>query len=288
MRLFAILAAGFARLPWRLLIALGALLGTTFGLIARRRRRVIAENLALAFPALTARQRRRLLRRNLRATGIALMEHLAAWFRPRLPRALARFEGLELIAADRRPLLLVSAHFLPLELIARLIAEATGRRFHLLARPYRDPCLERLLAERRLRFLASVIAKHETRRLVRALRAGPGMFYAPDQRAGTRAPRLPFFGIEALTHDATARLAAASGARVLLFSFRRQPDLRYHIRFEAPDWPLDDPIDFARRYLAWLEARIREAPEQYLWAHRRFRDEGGGPYRRAALRRKHR
>lgn len=97
-----------------------------------------------------------------------------------------------------------------------------------------------------------------------------------------------FFGIEAPTHAATAKLAARAGARILLCSVRREAEGRYRLRLEPAEWPLADPIAFTRAYLAWLETRIREAPEQYLWAHRRFRDAGGGPYSPAALRRKHR
>lgn len=284
----ALALRALARLPWPLLIGFGRLLGLLLLLLARKRRRVVAENLALAFPELSPRTRARLLRQNLIGTGIALCEHLAAWFRPRLPPGLARVEGLELLQAGKTPVLLLSAHFLPLELAARLLAEASGKSYHLLARPYRNPCLEALIGEGRRRYTSSVIAKDEARRLLAALAAGPGLFYAPDQRAGRGAPKLSFFGQAAPTHAATARLALLSGARIVLFSFRRERDGCYALRLEAPDWPLQDPLAFARRYLAWLEARIREAPEQYLWAHRRFRDAGGGPYSRAALRRKHR
>lgn len=275
-----------ARLPWPMLIGLGRLLGALAWWLARKRRRVVEENLRLAFPELSEQERKRLARRNLIATGIALAEHLAAWFRPRLPQGLMRIEGFERLSG-RRPILLLSGHFLPLELAARLLAEASGERFHLLARPYR-PCLERMIRRGRKRYVASVIAKDDARSLLRVLREGPGLFYAPDQRGGARAPKLPFFGIEAPTHAATAKLAARAGARILLCSFRREAEGRYRLRLEPAEWPLADPIAFTRAYLAWLEARIREAPEQYLWAHRRFRDAGGGPYSPAALRRKHR
>jgi KDO2-lipid IV(A) lauroyltransferase len=269
-----------------MLMGFGRLLGALAWRLARSRRRVVEENLRLAFPELSEQERKRLARRNLIATGVALAEHLAAWFRPRLPAGLARIEGLERLSGQG-PVLLLSGHFLPLELAARLLAEASGERYHLLARPYR-PSLERLIRRGRTRYAASVIAKDDARSLLRLLRAGPGLFYAPDQRGGARAPKLSFFGIEAPSHVATAKLAARAGARVLLFSFRREADGRYRLRLEAADWPLADPIGFTKAYLAWLETRIREAPEQYLWAHRRFRDAGGGPYSRAALRRKHR
>ncbi|MCS7040148.1 MAG: aminotransferase class I/II-fold pyridoxal phosphate-dependent enzyme, partial [Caldilineales bacterium] len=54
--------------------------------------------------------------------------------------------------------------------------------------------------------------------------------------------------------------------RIVLFSFHRRRDRRYAIRLEPvpTDWP-SEPRAFAARYLAWLEAKIRE----HLPHHRR-------------------
>ena len=49
------------------------------------------------------------------------------------------------------------------------------------------------------------------------------------------------------------------------------------------DAHLDDPAGFAAQYMAVLEAAVREAPDQYLWVHRRFKTRPpgeGSPYAR--------
>jgi KDO2-lipid IV(A) lauroyltransferase len=46
---------------------------------------------------------------------------------------------------------------------------------------------------------------------------------------------------------------------------------------------LDDPAGFAAQYMAVLEAAVGEAPDQYLWVHRRFKTRPSGeasPYAR--------
>jgi KDO2-lipid IV(A) lauroyltransferase len=43
-----------------------------------------------------------------------------------------------------------------------------------------------------------------------------------------------------------------------------------------PDYPSDDPEADAHRLHAWLEARIREQPAQYLWVHKRFKTRPAG------------
>jgi Kdo2-lipid IVA lauroyltransferase/acyltransferase len=51
------------------------------------------------------------------------------------------------------------------------------------------------------------------------------------------------------------------------------PDGRYVARL-YPAWtafPSGDDTADARRMLAFIEERVREMPEQYLWMHKRFK-----------------
>jgi len=53
----------------------------------------------------------------------------------------------------------------------------------------------------------------------------------------------------------------------------RGRDGRYEFRLEAPleDFPGDDMAAATQRINDVIERHIREAPEQYLWAHKRFK-----------------
>ena len=80
-----------------------------------------------------------------------------------------------------------------------------------------------------------------------------------------------------LTHTGVARLELALDspdfAAVLPFWFHRDASGRYRLRVEPTwdGWPSGDPAQDAARYMAELEAVVRQHPEQYLWVHRRFK-----------------
>jgi Kdo2-lipid IVA lauroyltransferase/acyltransferase len=111
--------------------------------------------------------------------------------------------------------------------------------------------------------------------MIRALRRNEVVWYAPDQSYRNKgAAMVNFFGIPAATTTATSRLAEISGAAVLTHFTRRLPEsLKYCAvigeRFE--NFPSGNPCDDVARFHALLEAQIMQAPEQYLWIHRRFK-----------------
>jgi len=85
---------------------------------------------------------------------------------------------------------------------------------------------------------------------------------------------VPFFGVPAATITATHHLARLSGALVIPFFHRRLPDGGgYALRLGAPleSFPSDDAALDTARVNACIEQMVREAPEQYLWVHKRFK-----------------
>jgi KDO2-lipid IV(A) lauroyltransferase len=122
------------------------------------------------------------------------------------------------------------------------------------------------------------------RAAVRHLREGLPFYFLPDIDLGRRdAVFVPFFDVPAATVTATARLAQLSGAMVLPFVTLMTPE-GYVGRFYPPweDFPGDDVEAATRRMNAFIEARVLEAPAQYLWAHKRFKTRPEGeadPYR---------
>jgi Kdo2-lipid IVA lauroyltransferase/acyltransferase len=283
-----------ARLPWSWLPVVGGALGWLLGRVLPARRRIARRNLELCFPQLDSAERERLLEANVRASGIGVMETLIAWFRPQpLPGARVELVGAEFFEQAPRPVLVLGAHFTPIELGARLLVEALGQPLDMLVRRNNRPCLERIIDRARLLYVRRTLAKGDARALLRALREGPGVLYAPDQHYRQGAAHLPFFGVPASTLMAAPRLASSTGATILLYAFRRLNDGRYRLELEPvpADWPLRDAEAFTRRWLEWLELKVRRAPEQYLWAHRRFRSPAPGApplYETRDLRAKHR
>jgi KDO2-lipid IV(A) lauroyltransferase len=85
---------------------------------------------------------------------------------------------------------------------------------------------------------------------------------------------VPFFGVPAATITATHHLARMSGALVIPFFHRRLPGSEgYVLRLGAPlqDFPGTDVHHDTARINGCIEQMVREAPTQYLWAHKRFK-----------------
>lgn len=271
------LAWAVARLPQRALLALGRALAWIAWPLLRSRRRIARINVDLCFPALAPGERRRLADRSVVNTVVGALELLRAWHAPssRL-QGLADIEGLQHLQAALargQGVLLMCGHFTHTELATRLLGEALGRPARVVVRRHNNACLERWFERSRAAVFGPSIGKKDVRGLIRALQAGEPVVYSADQNFTYQNAFVPFFGVPAATLTATPELVRRGRAVLLPFWYRREADGRYRIRIEAgwPGWPSDDPVRDAARYMQELEAVVRECPEQYLWAHRRFK-----------------
>jgi KDO2-lipid IV(A) lauroyltransferase len=266
-----------ARLPARWLLASGAAFSAAASPLLRERRHVIARNLEICFPELDAPQREALRREATREMGRMLGEFALGWFATdrKLARLDVSIEGLHHLEAARshgRGVLLVGGHFSHLELCARLISRRIS-----IAGMYRrmdSEVFEYMVLRARLAYAEAMLGKDELRATVKYLKRGGAVWYAPDQdMRGKDSVFAPFFGIPASTITATHHLARLSGAAVMPFFHRRTSDGSYTLRLEAPleDFPSDDVVADTARVNAAIERMVREAPAQYLWAHKRFK-----------------
>ncbi|HEX5959870.1 MAG TPA: LpxL/LpxP family Kdo(2)-lipid IV(A) lauroyl/palmitoleoyl acyltransferase [Rhodanobacteraceae bacterium] len=269
-------------LPAVWVIGAGAAFGTLVSPLLRARRHVIARNLELCFPGLDPRQRDALRHAATREMGRMLGEFALGWFASdaKLARLHVEIEGLKHLEATRaqgRGVLLVGGHFAHLELCARLIS----RRIRI-AGMYRrmdSAVFEYMVLRARLRYADTMFDKDQLRASVKYLKRGGTIWYAPDQdMRGKDTVFAPFFGVPASTITATHHLARLSGAAVMPFFHRRTPSGGYVLRLEAPlaDFPGDDVVADTARVNAAIERMVREAPAQYLWAHKRFKTRPDG------------
>ncbi len=274
---FYLCLRGLAKLPFRRQLAVGRLLGKALPLLSRRRRRIVERNLAACFPELSAAEREALARRHFESIGLSLVEMAIGWYSPieRL-RRLVRVEGrehLERAIASGRGVIILSAHFTSLE-TGFAILEELCPGISCMYRPQRNAMMDVLIRRGRSRFANEQIPRDNVRTLLRRLKANGVVAYMPDQtHVGNQSALLPFFGEPAMTNIATSKLAQLSGAAVLPYMFRRLPDAAGYVVTIMP--PLEggqhDPVAATRRWVNTLEDYIRLAPEQYLWAYKKFK-----------------
>lgn len=218
-----------------------------------------------------------MLAQHFRETGITLAETALVWFADDARiRSLVTFEGLEeldRVRASGRGVILLAAHFTTLEIGARF-ATAT-RPVHAVYKPSKNPLVTEFFKRYRGEHAAGMIASDDIRSMVRVLRGGGIVWYAPDQAfRGKGAQMVPFFGIDAASNPATSRIAALTGAAVMPYFVERLPgSVGYRVRIGAPleHFPSDDVHADTRRFHALLETEVRRNPAQYLWLHKRFK-----------------
>lgn len=272
------------RLPYPCLIRLGRGLGRVLFRLAGSRRRIARRNLELCFPERSVGERERLLRENFASTGIACFETAISWWWPRRRLArLARIEGLEHLRqaqSEGRGVVLMAFHFTTLEIGAALL----GQQLTIdgMYREHSNPVFDYVQRRGRERHNAdaTAIEREDIRTMLRGLRAGRTIWYAPDQDYGPRQSLfVPLFGIRAATLTATSRFARLGRARVLPFSQMRLADgSGYRLVIGPPleGVPGESEEADCRRINQLVEQAIRQQPEQYLWAHRRFKTRPDG------------
>ena len=284
------LALGLLRLtvllPFGAQLAVGRAVGAIGRRVLSRRRHIASVNLKLCFPELNDGARERLLREHFASLGIGLVEGAVCWWGDEHElRERCEIHGLDHLADARRdgvPVILLSAHFTTLEIGGRLLGLSTP--FHLMYRPSKNKLLDEVIRRNRIRHFDRAIPRHAVKDMLKSLKDGFPVWYAPDQAyRGTNSELVPFFGHAVPTNTATSRLARIAGARVVPFFVTRLPGVRgYRLELGPPldGFPSGDDIADTRRINELFERRIRDVPEQYLWIHRRFKV-ADDPYRSA-------
>jgi len=265
------------RLPLRYAQRATRWLAGPMRLLMRRRSSIVRRNLELCFPELDDSDRSQLLRNHFRNLAESVGEISFAWHHPgKLDSTTGEVVGLahlERARADGRGVMLLTGHFTCLEVAARLFGEEVQARA--IYRPLDNPVLEDLQIRGRSRYAEAMIPRKNLRAMVRHLRDGGVLWYAPDQDLGpARSEFAPFFGIQTATATGMLELARLGRAHVVPMLPRKDPATgRITVILETPldPFPSDDPIGDLARFNAILERHVRITPAAYWWLHRRFK-----------------
>jgi len=267
----------FGQLPLNVASGLGDWIGRLLYYIAPSRRRIAKINIALCFPELSAEEQTKLVKRTLRATGRNLTEaSVSLWGSDRDFRkpghSVTGLEHIEAARAKGQGVLLVGAHFTTIDSSARVLTQKIP--FDVLYRKNKNLLLDYKITEARETFAGSAIVRSDTRQLIRNLREGRVVWYAPDQDYGAHhSVFAPFFGVNAATITGTAKIAQLGKAAVVPLAHFRDENGHYHIIIKPAleNYPSGDDVADAARINRIIEDAVREHPEQYLWVHRRFK-----------------
>lgn len=265
-------------LPVRLSLAVGRGIGRLAHSFGGERRAIVRRNIELCFPEFVATERNELAAAHFEALGMSVIEMgLGRWAPDKKLADITTIEGLDNLqkaVATGKGIILLSAHFTTLEVSGRIFS-LNSPPFDAVYRRNRSEFITEILRTGREQSAEATIEKRDIKDMVRSLRKGRPVWYAPDQsykRKGSIV--VPFFGVPTMHTTATSTLARLGRAITLPYLPMRMPDGRYVLKILPPldDFPGDDPIEDTKKYISVIEEHVRSCPEQYFWIHRKFKD----------------
>jgi KDO2-lipid IV(A) lauroyltransferase len=276
-------------LPLPLLGRFGEGIGSVLFVLLPKRRHIALTNLRLTMPELSEAARVRLARAHFQAYSRSVWERGVLWWasQARLRRLIVVEPAVPLAALAAGPTILLCPHFVCLDAagVATLLETSVCSIYVRQA----NPVFDRALRRGRSRFHpARLFARQDgVKPIIRAMREGLPYFMLPDMDFGDKdAQFVPFFGVPAATLTAPGRIAASTGAALIPVVATYLPNYRgWRVKFYPAwdDYPGTDMLAAARRMNAFIEERVREAPAEYFWTHRRFKTRPPGeasPYLR--------
>jgi KDO2-lipid IV(A) lauroyltransferase len=274
------LGLGFLRIfepmPAGLLYLLGRGVGLFVHLFPTPFKRIARRNLELALPDLDEATRRKILREHFAGLGCALFETAMCWWssneRIRHLTLVNGMEHLRAAQATGRGVLFLSAHFNTIEMSCRALAARMP--LNIMYRPTKNLLIGEFVHSRRAVQTKRAIPRDDVRTLIKALKDGDVVWYAPDQSFRKKgAEMVTLFGIPAATNTATSRIVGMTDAIVLPYFFERLPGGGFKGTIHPPleNFPTGDPVADTERFNRLVEAEVRRTPDQYLWIHRRFK-----------------
>ena len=269
-------------LPLAVLGRLGVMVGNICFLVMPGRRKITMTNLRLCFPEWSENRCRQIAREHFQAYARSVLERSILWWSSeQRVRGLIKVEPgapLDLIAAG--PVILLCPHFVSLDVAG--IGLVLQTPICSIYAAQKNAVFDQALKNGRNRFgLVRLISRTEgVKPIIRAMRDGYGYLMLPDMDFGIKdAEFVPFFGIPAATLTAPARIAAATGAKVVPVIATMLPNYQGWRVTVHPAWenyPGEDIVAATQLMNTFLEAQIRLSPAEYFWSHRRFKTRPAG------------
>jgi KDO2-lipid IV(A) lauroyltransferase len=278
-------------LPHRLVFMFGACLGRAWYALDAGERRVAKANLVNAFPEWSHRRVCRTARAVFKHLAQMVLEFLAM---PRYADAAYRRRWVSIVGEEHLRqasdlgcgVIILTAHIGNWEL-GGLLCAALGYPAIIIADEIGSKGLMRFVNETREAMGMRVVEKRVVvRPILAALHASRYVTNLVDLNAGRNGLEATFFGRVCSTPRGAAVFAVKTGAPIVPGMCTLRPDGRYELRFYALP-PLQrtgdaqsDVAEMTQQLTSFVEARVREQPEQWHWQYKRWKPFNRGQFRR--------
>lgn len=264
---------------------LGRILGRLLYGLGRKRRRIARINLDIAFEnTKLLQEKKRIIRESFIQQAVSLLQCLWLHAGPheRLDELIdGEPEGLDVLRnclQRKKGVFFLTAHYGNWEVMGHLHGSLGIAPLYSIARKLDNPLLEKHADAFRALFGNAIFYKDESPlKMVRALKNNGCVIVMMDQNMARDGLFVNFFGKKAATARSLPLLSLSTGAAIVpLFAYPTREG-RYKIKY-GPELKFEPGGDKASNVLnltqeceKFLESVIRERPEPWMWAHRRWK-----------------
>ena len=273
-----------SRFPYFVLIYLAKILGFLAYYVVVPRRKVGQINLAKCYPTLPEKTRHKWLKQHFYHMALLMLEYGKYWYAPAsVLKNRVRYRNkciLDNALAEGERVILLYPHFTAFEAAVYALNQDTPL-ISVYSHQKNNRLDEHILQGRHRYQNVFLVGRTEgLRAIIKQIKQTHAPFlYLPDQDFGAKdSVFVDFFGIPTATIGGLGRIAKMTNATVIPAIPTRQADGTVDLCF-YPAWqnfPSDSMEADAQRMNDFIEARIRERPEQYFWLHKRFKTRPNG------------
>lgn len=271
------IVTGLIRLmPFRAVSAFGAFIVKIIG-PRTSKRHIVETGLRTAFPEKSDAEIKSLMRAQWDNLGRTFAEFpLTHRLKPFAAKSRITIKGFEHFS-ENQPAIIVTGHFANWEVMATVLTQSEHTT-RITYRKINNPLIDARVRGQReaygTKYLVKKTGHASGRELFEALNSGESVALLNDQKFNTGV-EIPFFGEPAMTAQGAVRLALKTGRPLLPMSVTREKST-FAVTFHPPltlektgDRPLD-VLAGVKQVSAFIEDRVREAPAQWFWVHRRW------------------
>ena len=267
-------------LPWRVLYFVGDCIYVLVYYILGYRRKVVKQNLEISFPEKSEEEKKKIEKKfyhNFIDTFIESIKLLSTSDKSFIKRFDADFSALDQLFAEGRSVQIHAGHHFSWEIANWGISRNIKSPLVVVYMPIANEALDRIFRKLRSRYGTILVSATQFRNDFKEKVEGKQYTIAlvADQSPGdpNNAFWLPFFGRLAPFVTGPEKAAKYHNTAVVFGTFHKVKRGHYEavatlITKEPRSMPHGK---LTRDFIAYLEEKIRQRPDNYLWSHRRWK-----------------
>lgn len=233
-------------------------------------------NLAMAFPKMAVSEKQRIIQGMWENLGRNIFEYGRLFHQKIEDHEVVGLEHLETVKASGKPCLFITAHIGNWE-IGSYFAQLSGVPLAQVTRNLNNPWVRALIKRVHGRTAQEVIPKGSlgAKRIMQHLKAGMSVSMMADQKLN-EGIEVPFFGHDAMTASAVARLAMTFECPIIPIQVERLKGTHFRVTYHTPIYvgqkgDKDQEVFKTMKTInGILEDWITQHPDQWFWVHRRW------------------